>query len=432
MEDQSVVLAHRYQHVLQRIDGKRLVLESDIELVHAIYDFVRQVIYGDEKYRTYAKGRDGKTRGYVSKSGQHLSHLNTYAAAFVSGYQYHPYLSFFFKTYREHSIRLAAGLSPMSIVSEGQTVWELFDDYVAVMRDRAKAENLKKVAADWESKNDKNFARALKLEERLFQSYARLMVIRLDLHHKAELFQPDDVRPYMDEAYLKRVRDRHAFQDGEDLSGFEPLRGRVSFETVQRDRERFFANMKGKPSLFQHLVGYIWRIEFARGAGYHLHVVLFFDGSKTQKHVDLARKTGLWWTHDVTQGRGYFHNTNAEWDEMDSRCGIGMINHHDHAKRKNLRERVLKYLCKPEQMVYVLPYPGANTFGSSTLPKPHSGLGRPRSKVQISENHQGALSEATYPRSSYSLGINDLQSDEQLSRLGSACGFDASDEGGLA
>lgn len=385
------------------VDGKAYILESNVALINNLSAFMRAVIYGEETYYYEAMNRSGKLTKYVSKLGKELTSLRAYASLYASGFQYHPLIIFFFEQYRSHDIRNCHGSHALMRGPNGLEYSQIFDDFVSTMRAAAKSENLKKRVLDWESKTGKNFQRALKLVERLFQSHARLMVVRLDLHHNAAQFQLGELQAYLDAAAVKQVRDASAFEAYGDISSFVPLQGRVAFETVQKDREHFFANMKGKPSLFEHLVGYVWRIEFSTGAGYHLHVVLFFDGSKVHKHAWLANQIGDWWGKEITEGRGYFHNVNAEWLESNPNCGIGMIDHHDHAKRKNLEMRVLAYLCKSSQIVQVLPYVGANTFGSSELPKLPMGLGRPRIKGCDAGNHQHRLSDFSYPTSSFSL-----------------------------
>jgi len=171
---------------------------------------------------------------------------------------------------------------------------------------------------------------------------------------------------------------------GEDLPEPEPLRVLVPFEVVQSDRQRMFANMKGKPSLFKHLVGYVWRIECTPQAGYHLHVALFFHGSWVDDSSNLAQRIGEYWRDSITPGRGRFQNVNRAWNKDSPHYGLGTINHFDVTKRANLSEKVLKYLCKDTQLVQVLPYAGCNLFGSSFAHRDNSkGRGRPRTKGVI-------------------------------------------------
>lgn len=406
-------------HIIKNEHGKSFILENQLSSIGDLFDFMHQVIYGKESYYYMTTSSSGKRNQNVTALGHYLPLMKVFASTFVSGCQYHPLLLFFYDQYRLHSIQRCISLSPlMHGDKEGRKVWEVFDDFLSFMRKQARAECLKKRVLDWESKSRKNYTRSLKLTKRLFNRYARLMVIRLDLHHKAISFKQEEIQNYMDEARAKEWQDAQAFESGKSLNDFEPLQGRVSFETVQKDRGRFFDNMKGKPSLFEHLVGHLWRIEFSQGAGYHLHIVLVFDGSKVHKHAWLAQKIGEWWANDITDGRGHFHNVNAAWKESDPNCGIGMIEYDDDAKRRNLEGRVLAYLCKSSQIVQVLPYEGANTFGSSELPKPPSGLGRPRGKDQAINHYQDAIKEISYPKSSFPFKNKALQKKDHLFKVG--------------
>ena len=151
------------------------------------------------------------------------------------------------------------------------------------MRQHATEVKLKKKVADWLSKSKKNQKSLMAFENKLFKKNARLMVIRLDFnYHKAE-FSPAEIEELCTQNAALKERDLSDYWAGDDLSEKRVMKGRIALEEVQRDRKHLFGNMKGKPSLFEHLVGYAWRIECGHEAGYHLHVMFFFDGSYVQK-----------------------------------------------------------------------------------------------------------------------------------------------------
>jgi len=166
------------------------------------------------------------------------------------------------------------------------------------------------------------------------------------------------------------------------------VEGRIALEEVQKDRKRLFTNLKGKPSLFKHLVGYVWRIEFGRQAGYHLHVLFFFDGAYVQKHEYIAQEIGYYWRDVITQGRGYFENCNRKKSKYGEAWALGEIDHWDAIKRHKL-SYALQYFCKTSQLVQVVPYVGCRLFGCGFVHrqrKVHGG--RPRTKGVVGSNHQ--------------------------------------------
>ena len=394
--------------VIEDINGKKYILENHHVYMSMLMEFMRMVVYKKYLYFDEAVTRQGIRRKYTSELGRHLSKLDLYASMFVTGYQYHPLVRLFFDWYRGHLISQCTGLRPHMIAADGNPVCKVFDDFIDGIRKSETLPAVKKQIADWESKLKKNHLRSLELTSRLFDKHSRLTVIRLDLHHKTPPLTQEDVMALRERLALKKASDARAFSQGADIQKFKPIEGWSSFEALNNDRKKFFDNMRGKPSLFKHLVGYIWRIEFGLDAGYHVHVVLFYDGSKVHKHAWLAQLIGEWWVKDVTRNRGRFHNANKEWSESHPQYGIGVIDHDNHLRRKNLEQHVLKYLCKPKQGVYVLPYRGANTFGSSNMPPNHSGLGRPRKKAGKPATNQLSTADKRHPKSSLSFKIKDL------------------------
>ena len=125
----------------------------------------------------------------------------------------------------------------------------------------------------------------------------------------------------------------------------------------------------------------VLRIEATPVAGYHIHLILLFNGHKIRKDVHWARKIGDYWEKNITKGAGYYHNVNANWDCNDKNYGIGMIEAADMRKRYNLVNHVMAYLCKSRQAVLTLPYEGCNTFGAGFTHRDRAkGRGRPRTK----------------------------------------------------
>ncbi len=353
--------------------GEICKIVKHLEFADKCIDFMKLVTSTDQRYAQTCVDRRGRTSKQVTKLGKHAGSLRFYAKLYSPGQSYHPALRFFLDHYRAHPICLCEvdAAVPRSV--------EVFDDFVQGLRDEAARIGLKKKIRNWESKYKKNYQRLIYVEKTLFEMCSRLAVIRLDLEYDKS--RPD--QKAMDLFFLRHQAEQdqnlEAYLNGADLDAPSQTEGLVSLEELQRDRDRLLANMKGKSTLFEHLITYAWRIECTPQAGYHLHLLLFFDGSQVRKHEHLAHEIGEYWSEVVTEGRGRFHNVNRAWRPEHPRYGIGLISWDDALKRENLRRYVLAYLSKSEQKVCVMPYRGWNAFGTSTLrQRPPTDRGRPR------------------------------------------------------
>lgn len=367
---------------LKTKDGKSYFIETYLKGIHGVMNFMKKVIHGDELYSTSYRRANGKPMTTTSSLGKHLKDLPAYGRLFSSDYKFSPLIEFFLEEYRQHPIQdyLFPSLGPDRLGID------LFNNFVTSMRKNAMAKKLKKHVADWESKSKKNMARLIAFEAELFSRHARLMVVRLDLYYHAAIFSAEEIDGVISDLMKRKEFDQAVYRSGQDLPYSRPIVGRIALEEVQRDRKRLFTNMKGKPSLFRHLVGYVWRIEFGRAAGYHLHVTFFFNGSDVRKHEHMAHQIGLYWKDDITKGRGYFENCNFEKVKYSGSWALGQIDHWDTNKRENLRG-ALSYFYKTNQMVQVVPYAGCRLFGCGFVHRQCKVRGgRPRMRVADGDN----------------------------------------------
>lgn len=269
---------------------------------------------------------------------------------------------------------------------DGRTAEQTLVEFIGVLRAEAVAQGTRKKVADHKNKLAKNDVRLKKVEQELFRRCSRLVFVRDDLEYKANRFAYRSEGELAEElaavAGAERLQHSAMYMENEAAEGRPLPPMRVDLETVQRDRIKFFACMKGKPLLFRHLVGYVWRIEYGHHTGFHLHVLLAFHGAHVRKHEDLAQRIGLYWEKEITSGRGRFHNCNREWKPTAPTYGLGPIEWHDTRLRFNLVNHVLKYLVKPDQYVLARPYKGMKLMGSGFVhrDKPSRG-GRPRSRT---------------------------------------------------
>jgi hypothetical protein len=129
---------------------------------------------------------------------------------------------------------------------------------------------------------DKNYKGAVSYINRLFDKYSKLLVVRIDL------------------SYGKNI----------DRNSTENKKLRDYFQ-AKSDFERFLSNQRHN-SLFEHLVGYVWKLEHGPVRGYHYHVLLLFNGHEIKGDIILAQAIGEYWQHSITAGRGRYFNCNAD------------------------------------------------------------------------------------------------------------------------
>jgi len=371
-------------HVIRGVNGVKYIMPYFIDGIDRVMKFMRGVVYGNTSYHTKYIRKDGRKGRVISSLGRHLESLHGYSQIYTSECTFSPLITFFFEQYRKHPIKDYF----TSLDAHDEFSVELFNDFVTTMRKNSVVARLKKKVSDWERKSNKNMERLDEFESELFERYARLMVIRLDFNYHKATFTPEEVERQLAEAMKRKERDQASYSSGEDISTPQVVEGRIALEEVQKDRVHLFANMKCKPSLFKHLAGYVWRIEFTREAGYHMHVLFFFDGSQVQKHEHLAQEIGYYWQDVITEGRSYFENCNTKKSRYGDDWALGKIDHWDNVKRGNLR-KTMKYFCKTNQLVQVIPYEGCHLFGCQLACRQNKGrAGRRRTKGTVAADHQ--------------------------------------------
>lgn len=219
-------------------------------------------------------------------------------------------------------------------------------DLLENIRTDAASQKFKKEISNYERLLNQNYQSLVDYLDSLFAQHARLLVIRIDF------------------GYSKKTR--RATTEGEVL---------LEYSQAKADLEHLLNNRRSN-SLFQHLLGYIWKLEYGLSKGFHFHTIFLFDGSKVQQDINIAQMVGEYWNTTVTQGRGVYFNCNAKKDEYSS-LGIGMINYDDHELRKNLN-KAAEYLVKSDYFVRIVSQGIGRTFGKGICKAKKNKQGRPR------------------------------------------------------
>jgi len=383
-------------HLSQGPGGALYRTGFSTKILYHLVDLMDLVIHTQQlPYRIAPNGRiipDSRMAGYMPL-------LKRFAQLVFHDVALSPDLELFQRQIRKYPMRAYAtgghSAAPCQLA-------ELCNDFIAAMRAEGKKSGIKAKLKDWRHGATKNAKRLHRYLDALFERYARIMVVRLDLYYHAgqcpDAVQADEWQAALQAldrelqaAYQKEAdEDGHADQDAEvdqdededDLAQHrtvpqdEAAIG-VDILTVSADWRRLMGNARGKTSLFRHRVGYVAAIECSRVGGHHLHVCFLFDGSLVCKDEYLAHEIGKYWI-ELTGGRGYYHCCKAD---QYKRSAVGMVNHDDHEKRGFLLE-ALRYLAKKDQFVRIRPTPKAKTFFTGQMPRAKSGrTGRPRGSV---------------------------------------------------
>lgn len=142
------------------------------------------------------------------------------------------------------------------------------------------------------------------------------------------------------------------------LDFHQPIGASIKYDMQQAiaNMNRLIVNMRHN-AIFNHLLGYIVRLEYGLIRGAHWHAIFFFNGQtrNPKSHVFIAKRIGDYWAQDITSGHGSYYNCNADIQGHESRgtCGIGLIERTDTEKIKNLKDRVASYLCKTSLLVRI-------------------------------------------------------------------------------
>jgi hypothetical protein len=197
----------------------------------------------------------------------------------------------------------------------------------------------------------KNYQRLCTLIKTLFALYSRLTVIRIDLSYS----EVDG--PYID------------------------------YETARYHREQLCTLFHTSP-MFDHLVGYAWKLEWQPKKGFHTHFLFFFDGHHVQEDVILAQRIGEQWAGPITGGQGHYYNCNRKAEKIYHYNALGRIDYHDVEKQRGL-DCIAHYLTKVDE--YASMFVTGRTFQTSPLPTVPEGPrhGRPRQRP-VTWNHGDA------------------------------------------
>lgn len=160
------------------------------------------------------------------------------------------------------------------------------------------------------TKNIKNYL------YQLFHHYAKLLIVRVDLGYFNESKSQINIAHF--------------------------------YEHVQTLRNR----LSNKDTCFEHLHGYAWALEQGPKRGYHVHLLLIYDGTKVQNGSYYAQQVGEKWSY-ITRGHGSYFNLHDQkyinqLKAAGCDIGIGMLLRNNESDWERLLP-VIEYLTDPNK-----------------------------------------------------------------------------------
>jgi len=226
----------------------------------------------------------------------------------------------------------------------------IYNDLVSILKSETRRLDVQKRKAVRLRIFNRQYVNYCKYINKIFDTCARLVIIRIDLFYKKKLASS------------------------------------VTIDRAQSDIDHLLRN-KRHNSIFGHMKGYIVKMEYGIDKGIHFHALLLFDGSRrsNHSHIHIAQLIGKYWVDVITKGRGDYWNSNAKIKDFKGAglCGIGTINADETILRYNLLNHVVKYLCKPSQYFKPKIGPEVRLFRRGRSPKVSlTKRGRPRGRRQ--------------------------------------------------
>ncbi|HEF0063635.1 YagK/YfjJ domain-containing protein [Kluyvera ascorbata] len=322
-----------------------LIITDDLDIVQIqsrLLSVLKKILRSETEAFKMAKSGGYNRMGYLLNEA--ISGLTVLEKSLSEYQQLHPTIRLFSRTLKAYN------LTDLS-VTEATTA----NDVLRRFRDEAQSTAYKRQLRNFQRTASKNLAGALAYVDHLFEHHSRLQVIRVDLSYQKVIVKNNVVSADMTRLHRKRL-----------------------FKCVQ------------SYSLFEHCMGYIWKLEYGQYKGFHYHTCFFFDGSKVRGDVSLARRIGEFWRNEITEDKGLYFNCNAIANSY-AQSGIGDIHYTNQAKRSAL-QKAITYLAKVDTAVRLTLPKGGRTFGRSEyVVRQGKKRGRPRLAVETTGSRSASI-----------------------------------------
>ena len=291
-------LIHHSISINESGNGGDLVYNSD-GLTAEIFDITQLVreICSSKSACFYYDFLGGGPRVSMSSTGRKLNNLlktgRYLHAEYYSSYALPPEVEMFLVCLNGSRIRWAE-LAWWEDISSPESVqaWVLvLNELVDSVRQAAERRAFVRRKQHIQRRIRKNLKSVLSGMVTAFQRHSKILALRLDVgFHKVSL------NPQM--------------------------HPKLSHKVVDDARKKLLTFIRKR--FGKSLVWYLWKLEFGPDKGFHLHWVIFLNGSDHAQDINLTREVGEYWRSEVVPGDGVYFNCSAEKQRY-RECALGAL-----------------------------------------------------------------------------------------------------------
>lgn len=225
--------------------------------------------------------------------------------------------------------------------------------FVQHVREQMDSSNVKHAIRNRGKKSRLNLKSCRKLINQYFNTFSKLLIIRIDF-----AFKPPEES--LCPPYPKELE--------------HPFHSENALQLLKNYIAQFLRNRRHNKILNQ-IKGYILKFEHGLKKGFHVHAIFIMDGNIHHKDGYFADELTKYWKN-LTNGEGCTYNCHMAKDKYKKVC-IGIINYTDEAKRQAL-DTCIQYFCKKDQYFMFNKMNRNKTLQLSQPPQKRSKAGRPR------------------------------------------------------
>lgn len=338
-------------------DGMPHILTSRSRDISDLFNFMHLAITGKElffKATTNPHRAVGRT---ISELGRHCKNLPEYEKSYDPTWTYSPLLSFFYEQYQQHSIRDF----PCSVHENDQAgltaLAQVFDEFLYTMRQQAKESKLLAKTLNWNSKIKRNRSRLSDLVHHVCSNHQALKIAHVIFYSRDARLSEENILAAQREQ-LNQGNISQTLQENPE-----------NFRSMQRERTLFLSRMRDKPSIFDGLLNYVWRMEFTPYVGYQCSFIFFYGESKMNTSPHLGEQIGKYW-EETTEGRGAYAFPREETFMKPQSDSLSTSSTGDSKFRKTLLDKIAPSQFLISQSArQKSPSPKSKMFGTGQIPQ---------------------------------------------------------------
>lgn len=289
---------------------------------------------------------------------------------FWPGYYYSPDMRLFFDVLSSHPIARLRKADSSRTVSAMKWQAELYNQFIADLREEGIRRNVKKQLSDWRGGLTEQ-AHSIREQLVAIRAFNKgLLPLRVDMYYGATAAVEADAMPRSCwGAYSRALHADDHFDASGWVGGFE-VRARIDPARAMQDRASFFENRKGADrELFDAMLAYLCKMEVGgRHRANHFHVLFLFDAERVRQYqLDhmLGLVTDRW--QRLTGGLGLVFNCRGRSDEAllrsQGRWALDPIDPVNDGQWGRLGQYLKTYFAKDDgQILRVKPTPKAHTL----------------------------------------------------------------------